>query len=1404
MYTRPLDSGRLRGGRAGNRAGRQVARLCAAALLVSTAVACVVLCSAPWVLAGTAGGDELEPVYLLNAMYSTGELTKEDAKALWKGMDMAFYNSEYKAAGGRPIKILDPDEKDKHDIVQAILNALKKQEKLLAVLGPYLDVRLSAALGNADVVKSELMLMAPFTGSSGVRTWNPSVYFTRAEPMVELKSVIMHAINTLRARRVAFMYLSDTHFGDVELDYMQKKLESMLRDPAAVYTAPFSDVDVEVNQGTFDAMANTRPQVIIVWAAPSEQVLRFLEKALTDSRMSSAYVISCSMLQRVMFDVYKRLLGAGRIPLRDGHIIASLTSSTVSDLRWKYTRMFKEQMSNYIENSGSFDYWPDDEASEAPARNGRSAAPYRGYTVDTFFLEHPSLAQLMGIGWLSGTLVQQTLERSDWIVSRSMYRAGLFNQSRFIIGGDFVLGDYGGPCEPLAQLLGAVCYCNQGGHSAVLTGLRGLTWGTVSGTIFSYAQSECSSLGSEILTSVSVLTLLPQDYPKLVEAGTQIKGIASGASNNMLCKGRIVKMFSLDVMAETVQALFDVEVADYTVDVVAGPMVPLLDAREIFVVSPLYPVPYLLTKKMNYVYLMPTLEQEMYVLYSNINAVSTAASVSKSVNVVLRGYSADEVGAISEVLFKTAASFDVPDPSIVRAAFTDSLSGVAARRGINLVIGMSDGDGASMADFLAANPGAAIVVCFDDLAMHYKELVEAFSVRPTSVQSRLMSFNSLPLWSDNSAEAEAASPLLAIFHSLYPDSASHTPSLLRDLVTVSFIQELAVTLDVVNSKMLAESVYINSVFTVHGLPLGPFYWDCTATASGDLCLYANYGSSSIAILSMQRMLDPKVPRVSPPSTPSMVYRPRSRSDALTPAQRNAIIIGSIVGTVAMIAGCAMLVYYCIDSRDNDAAPKDGDEPVTLIFTDIESSTALWAALPQLMTDAVAAHHRLIRQLIKKYKCYEVKTIGDSFMIACKEAHSAVCLAREIQTRLLGHDWGTECIDGAYCEFELGHVDTVDDYEPPTARLSEEEYAALWRGLRVRVGIHTGLSDIRYDEVTKGYDYYGDTSNMAARTEAVANGGQVIATETTWWALSNDERAAAAHTVMGPQGLRGVPFAVEMFQLNAVPGRRHAALRTEVEAILPDEAATETGSSGAGALLSSVGTMAGPAAGFALMLSSCFVPYPVAQRVRELQPLLSKWGVGAPPRSRLVSEEDYCQGLVNRLAIRIATVTQARQRMGNNGAAGTGDVHGIGACGVLNPFMGEGGSVSDGAKSRHSGVAASQRSAEPSAMRESRILRRSLSGQPQLTMVPVEGGSVDAARLHDDVMPFASQASRRASEELDAQSVSASMSGEVVVVRMPRSVGWRRRSNAVGPTSEKGADEAKSGGGGAHRPQLWGW
>ncbi|EPY29756.1 hypothetical protein AGDE_09855 [Angomonas deanei] len=298
-----------------------------------------------------------------------------------------------------------------------------------------------------------------------------------------------------------------------------------------------------------------------------------------------------------------------------------------------------------------------------------------------------------------------------------------------------------------------------------------------------------------------------------------------------------------------------------------------------------------------------------------------------------------------------------------------------------------------------------------------------------------------------------------------------------------------------------------------------------------------------------------------------------------------------------------------------------------------------------MPDAVATHHKLIRQLIQKYKCYEVKTIGDSFMIACKDAYKAVLLARDLQTKFLKHDWGTEELDMNYHSFENRKAAENEGYIPPTANMDPDVYGALWNGIRVRVGIHTGLSDIRCDDVTGGYDYYGETSNMAARTEAIGNGGQVVMTESTWWALSRSERDELDYKNMGPQGLRGVPYAVVMYQLNAVPGRTYADLRTEIDAILPDDGLDDDGNSQAtDALLSSAGTLTGPAAAIAAVLGNCFSPYPPQERIRQIQPLLQKWSIPVPPRNRRVPDDDYCRGLINRVAIKMSTVAQVKQKI----------------------------------------------------------------------------------------------------------------------------------------------------------------
>ena len=228
--------------------------------------------------------------------------------------------------------------------------------------------------------------------------------------------------------------------------------------------------------------------------------------------------------------------------------------------------------------------------------------------------------------------------------------------------------------------------------------------------------------------------------------------------------------------------------------------------------------------------------------------------------------------------------------------------------------------------------------------------------------------------------------------------------------------------------------------------------------------------------------------------------------------------------VLFAVGAAVILssyfYSRKDKRDNSAAPKHSERPFAVMFTDIQSSTNLWAKLPMEMTDALHMHHTEIRSLIKKHKCYEVKTIGDAFMIVCECPERMLRLALELQTRFHVMDWKTNAINELYLEMEL---------EKTEATLAGLRTQMVWNGLRVRCGLHYGKGDVQYDEVTKGYDYYGTVVNTAARIESVCHGGQVGLSQAFWEAL-DCEFSGTTVLDLGENELRGLSWPIRLYQV----------------------------------------------------------------------------------------------------------------------------------------------------------------------------------------------------------------------------------------------------------------------------------
>ena len=237
-----------------------------------------------------------------------------------------------------------------------------------------------------------------------------------------------------------------------------------------------------------------------------------------------------------------------------------------------------------------------------------------------------------------------------------------------------------------------------------------------------------------------------------------------------------------------------------------------------------------------------------------------------------------------------------------------------------------------------------------------------------------------------------------------------------------------------------------------------------------------------------------------------------------------------------------------NTRDNSAAPRDESNPIAMLFTDVQSSTALWAAIPEIMGRALETHNAVIRKSIKKHRGYEVKTIGDSFMVAFQTAEDAIAMAVDVQSQLRDPvHWDADdifAIEAVYLEAQertrREDPSLAPPLAPPVDSDLEQQYGdepaadPLWCGLRVRIGVHWGSASIKFDDVTKGYDYFGSLVNTAARVEDVGNGGQVCVTETALRRLcdvmeasvvtaSGRTRKLSASSTSYPPTVSGTPF-----------------------------------------------------------------------------------------------------------------------------------------------------------------------------------------------------------------------------------------------------------------------------------------
>ena len=180
------------------------------------------------------------------------------------------------------------------------------------------------------------------------------------------------------------------------------------------------------------------------------------------------------------------------------------------------------------------------------------------------------------------------------------------------------------------------------------------------------------------------------------------------------------------------------------------------------------------------------------------------------------------------------------------------------------------------------------------------------------------------------------------------------------------------------------------------------------------------------------------------------------------------------------------------------------QDVTIVFTDIRSSSAIWEAAPEAMKKAIRTHNARIRSIVALCGGYEVKTVGDSFMVAFSNAMQGLGFSFAVHEGLLATDWPRGLLEVPVCSPEL---------EPQGLK-------RMWNGLTVRIGVNSGPVTVEENVLTQRMDYFGHTVNVAARLESVCLPGAVALPVELCDALSDLEAVIGRPEHVALKGIMG--------------------------------------------------------------------------------------------------------------------------------------------------------------------------------------------------------------------------------------------------------------------------------------------
>jgi class 3 adenylate cyclase len=169
-----------------------------------------------------------------------------------------------------------------------------------------------------------------------------------------------------------------------------------------------------------------------------------------------------------------------------------------------------------------------------------------------------------------------------------------------------------------------------------------------------------------------------------------------------------------------------------------------------------------------------------------------------------------------------------------------------------------------------------------------------------------------------------------------------------------------------------------------------------------------------------------------------------------------------------------------------ASSREAGGLVTILFTDVEGSTALTQRLGDAKArEVLRAHELIVREALKSHSGSEVKAMGDGFMASFSSA-----------TRAL------ECAIA-------------------TQRAFAQHNESAGEPIRVRIGLNAG------EPIAEAADLFGTAVNLAARVAAKAEGGEILASDVVRQLVAGK---GFLFSDQGDVALRGFEDPVRLFEV----------------------------------------------------------------------------------------------------------------------------------------------------------------------------------------------------------------------------------------------------------------------------------